>query len=97
MKRWPLGRVSPRQGRYNKLIGAALIYALYFTLLQTGRDAVAEYGIDRSFFDPAGKINGAVAEPGDAQNRSYAAHLARLGEGSSGGLDAYREASEGSP
>ena len=42
----PLGRVSPRQGRYNKLIGAALIYALYFTLLQTGRDAVADQGAE---------------------------------------------------
>jgi glycine/D-amino acid oxidase-like deaminating enzyme len=46
------------------------------------RGAVEEYGIDRAFFDPAGKVNGAASAAADAHNRSYAAHLATLGEGS---------------
>lgn len=44
------------------------------------RDAVAEYGIDRNFFDPAGKINGAASAVAESHNVSYASHLARLGE-----------------
>ena len=44
------------------------------------RDAVEEYGIARDFFDPAGKINGAVAEAADVHNQSYARHLKSLGE-----------------
>ena len=43
-------------------------------------DAVAEYGIAPDFFDPAGKVNGAATEAGDAHNRSYARHLGNLGE-----------------
>ena len=43
-------------------------------------EAVEEYGLPREAFDPAGKVNGAVSAKGDAHNRSYAAHLARLGE-----------------
>ena len=46
------------------------------------RAAVAEYGIDPAFFDPAGKINGAASAKAHALNRSYAAHLGRLGEAS---------------
>ena len=42
--------------------------------------AVDEYQIDRNFFDPAGKINGAASAAADALNRSYAQHLAGLGE-----------------
>lgn len=38
----PLARVRPRQGRYGKLLPAALLYAAYFLLLQFARDAVAE-------------------------------------------------------
>ncbi|MEX2470464.1 MAG: LPS export ABC transporter permease LptF [Pseudohongiellaceae bacterium] len=38
----PMSRVSPRQGRYNKLIPAALLYATYFVLLQFCKDLVAE-------------------------------------------------------
>ena len=45
-----------------------------------GRDAVAEYGIDPAFFDPAGKVNGAASESAHAHNESYATHLASLGE-----------------
>lgn len=43
-------------------------------------DAVDSYGIDRNYFDPVGKVNGAVAAEADAMNRSYAAHLAEIGE-----------------
>ena len=45
-----------------------------------GRAAVEEYGIDRNFFDPAGKINGAGGPKADRANQSYAAHLTALGE-----------------
>ena len=38
----PLSRVNPRQGRYNKMVPAFLIYASYFVLLQFSRDLVAE-------------------------------------------------------
>lgn len=44
------------------------------------RDAVAEYQINPAFADPVGKVNGAATAQGDAHNRSYAAHLATLGE-----------------
>ncbi|MGC1488862.1 MAG: FAD-binding oxidoreductase [Albidovulum sp.] len=44
------------------------------------RKAATDYGIDPAFFDPAGKINGAATAAGDAHNRSYAAHLAKMGE-----------------
>ena len=38
----PMSKVDPRQGRYSKLISAAVIYASYFLLLQLSRDMVAE-------------------------------------------------------
>lgn len=44
------------------------------------REVVAEYGIDKNFFDPVGKINGAASEKADALNASYAEHLTALGE-----------------
>jgi glycine/D-amino acid oxidase-like deaminating enzyme len=44
------------------------------------RDAVEEYAIDRNFFDPVGKINGATHAAADALNRSYAQHLAGMNE-----------------
>lgn len=44
------------------------------------RDAAEQYGIDPAFVDPAGKVNGAASQAADANNRSYAAHLATLGE-----------------
>lgn len=37
----PLSRVAPRQGRFSRLVPAALLYATYFVLLQYCRDAVA--------------------------------------------------------
>lgn len=44
--------------------------------------AAQAYGIDPAFVDPAGKVNGAASPTADAHNRSYAAHLAQLGEAS---------------
>ena len=43
---------------------------------------VEEYGIDPNFFDRAGKVNGAASAKADALNRSYAEHLATMGEAS---------------
>lgn len=45
----PLSKVNPRQGRYSKLIPAALLYAVYFFLLQFSRDGVAEGEISPIF------------------------------------------------
>lgn len=42
----PMSKVDPRQGRYSKLIPAALIYATYFLLLQFSRDLVAEAALN---------------------------------------------------
>lgn len=44
----PMSRVEPRQGRYSKLLAAALIYAAYFLLLQYSRDLVAEGELNAS-------------------------------------------------
>ena len=44
------------------------------------RAAVEAYGIDANFFDPVGKINGAVSEAAQRHNDSYAEHLIALGE-----------------
>ena len=38
----PLSRVRPRQGRYSKLVPAALLYALYYILLQVCREQLAD-------------------------------------------------------
>jgi len=38
----PLSHVNPRQGRYSKLVPAALLYATYFVLLQVARDMLAD-------------------------------------------------------
>lgn len=56
------------------------VIALNRQAISFAGDAVAEYGIDRNFFDPAGKINGAASPEAEAHNTSYAAHLATLGE-----------------
>jgi glycine/D-amino acid oxidase-like deaminating enzyme len=42
--------------------------------------AAETYGIDRNYFDPAGKVNGAASQTADALNQSYGAHLTSLGE-----------------
>lgn len=44
------------------------------------RGAVEEYGIPPEYFDPVGKVNGAASDTTDSLNRSYADHLAALGE-----------------
>lgn len=44
------------------------------------RHAAEEYGIDRNYFDPAGKVNGAASPAAHAHNESYARHLASLSE-----------------
>ena len=38
----PLSKVQPRQGRYSKLVPAALLYSVYFILLQVSRDQLAD-------------------------------------------------------
>lgn len=43
-------------------------------------DAVEEYSIPSDYFDPAGKVNGAASEAALDHNRTYARHLASLGE-----------------
>ena len=44
------------------------------------REAVEDYGISPAYFDPVGKVNGAVSAAAHAHNQSYARHLAGLGE-----------------
>ena len=44
------------------------------------RDAARDYAMPPAWFDPAGKVNGAVGDAAHAHNLSYAAHLERLGE-----------------
>lgn len=38
----PLSKVDPRQGRFARLVPAALLYGLYFMLLQVSRDALED-------------------------------------------------------
>jgi len=38
----PLSKVQPRQGRFSKLVPAALLYSVYFILLQVSRDQLAD-------------------------------------------------------
>lgn len=54
--------------------------ALNRAAIAFARQAVEEYRIDPAFFDPCGKVNGAASPAADAHNRSYAAHLAQIGE-----------------
>lgn len=56
------------------------LIALNRKAIAFARDAVADYQIDANCFDPAGKINGAASAKAEAHNRSYADHLASLGE-----------------
>lgn len=44
------------------------------------KSAVEAYDIDRNYFDPAGKVNGAVEPKADELNRGYAKHLAEMNE-----------------
>jgi glycine/D-amino acid oxidase-like deaminating enzyme len=43
-------------------------------------EAVEEFGIDRNYFDRAGKVNGAASKKAVDHNESYAQHLQGLGE-----------------
>lgn len=58
------------------------LIALNRQAIDFARAAVAEYGINPAFADPMGKVNGAASQAGDDHNRSYARHLATLGEAS---------------
>lgn len=60
--------------------GDRAMIALNREAIGFARSTVEDYAIDPAFFDPAGKINGAATAAGDAHNRSYAAHLAKMGE-----------------
>ncbi|QUJ75226.1 FAD-binding oxidoreductase [Sulfitobacter albidus] len=62
--------------------GDRAMIALNRRAIGFARAAVADYGIDPAFADPAGKVNGAVSARAVAHNVSYAAHLAALGEAS---------------
>ncbi|MDE2383808.1 MAG: FAD-binding oxidoreductase [Alphaproteobacteria bacterium] len=42
--------------------------------------AVERFAINKAFFDPAGKVNGAVSAKADGLNHAYARHLSQLGE-----------------
>lgn len=57
-----------------------VVTALNRKAIAFARDAVSEFDIDPSFFDPSGKINGAASDMADAHNSSYSAHLGSLGE-----------------
>lgn len=56
------------------------IIALNRQAISFAREAVAEYRINRNYFDEVGKVNGAVGDAALAHNQSYASHLASLGE-----------------
>lgn len=44
------------------------------------KEAAEEYHIDKNYFDPAGKINGAASERGHKSNVNYGSHLSKLSE-----------------
>ena len=56
------------------------IIALNRMAIGFAREIVQAYAIPGAFFDPCGKVNGAAGQAGDDHNRTYAAHLASLGE-----------------
>mgnify|MGYP002651492958 CR=1 FL=1 len=56
------------------------LIALNRQAIHFAREAVDEYQIDANYFDPAGKVNGAASVKAAAHNKSYAQHLASLGE-----------------
>lgn len=56
------------------------VIALNRSAIGFARDAVADYGINSNYFDPAGKVNGAASEVADRLNTSYANHLTEMGE-----------------
>ena len=56
------------------------LIALNRQAISFSRKAAEDYLIDPAYVDPAGKVNGAASDAGEAHNTSYAAHLGRLGE-----------------
>ncbi|MXZ80069.1 MAG: FAD-binding oxidoreductase [Gammaproteobacteria bacterium] len=56
------------------------LIALNRQAIAFAEDAVEEYGIDRNFFDKAGKVNAAASAPAHRRNLAYAGHLDRLAE-----------------
>lgn len=56
--------------------------ALNRQAIRFAKSAVEEYDIDRNFFDPVGKVNGAASAKADGLNRHYAAALTAIGEAS---------------
>jgi len=54
--------------------------ALNRAAISFAKACVEEYEIEPAYFDPAGKINGAVSDTACSLNASYADHLAELGE-----------------
>ena len=48
--------------------------------IRFAREMAEEYGLSEEAFSASGKINAAATEKGEAHNRNYAAHLARMGE-----------------
>lgn len=57
-----------------------MMIALNRKAIAFASDAVDDYSINRNYFDPAGKVNGAASDAADRMNRSYATHLNALGE-----------------
>ncbi|MEM6324486.1 MAG: FAD-binding oxidoreductase [Pseudomonadota bacterium] len=58
------------------------VIALNRRAIAFARSAVDAYQIRADYFDPAGKVNAAASEAALAHNRTYAAHLASIGEDS---------------
>lgn len=58
------------------------VIALNRQAIAFAKGAVDDYGIKTDYFDPMGKVNGAASAKADALNRSYAEHLATMGEAS---------------
>lgn len=48
--------------------------------LDLARSAADEFGMDRSIFDPRGKLNVAATQKGELHNREYLHHLEAMGE-----------------
>lgn len=60
--------------------GDRKIIALNRMAIGFAKSAAEEYRINPAYVDPVGKVNGAASAAGDAHNKSYANHLASLGE-----------------
>ena len=56
------------------------LIALNRKAISFAQEAVQDYGINPNYFDPVGKINGAVSSKGDKANLGYAQHLKGLNE-----------------